>query len=164
MRGSKLTFARAGKMILPKAGHRLLFAYDDLMDAETVAERIPNPKFVCAARIESRRLIVNSDGLASITPRKDFEVHGVIWEVEEVAMTSLDLQLGVPSGVDRFGAFARDPAGTLVVSEFYAYRNLELGAAHPDYLAVILRAARAHRFPSAYLEQLARWDIDCQAA
>jgi hypothetical protein len=60
----------------------------------------------------------------------------------------------VPGGVDRFGGFSRNHAGTLIVSEFYATRNRELGTAHPDYLGLILTAARKHRFPGDYIEQI----------
>jgi hypothetical protein len=151
-------------MIRPKVGCRLIFTYNDMMDAEVMAERVPNPEFICTARMESRRFLVNTDGIASITPRKGFEVHGVIWQVEEVGVTCLSLQLGVPSIYDRFGAFARDPAGQLIISEFYATRNRQLGSAHPSYLAVIVNAARKWQFPESFVEELQSWDIDRQAA
>jgi hypothetical protein len=164
MSKSKLTFARVAKMIRPKVGCRLIFVYDDMMDAEVMAERVPDPEFICTARMESRRFLINTDGIASITPRSGFEVHGVIWQVEEIGVTCLDLQLGVPGGVDRFGGFSRNNSGKLIVSEFYMYRNRELGTAHPDYLTVILNAARKHGFPDDYIEQIERWDVDRQAA
>jgi hypothetical protein len=164
MSDCKRTFGRVAQMIRPKAGHRLLFVFDELMDAETISERVPDPQFVCTARMDSRRFIINTDGRASITPRAGYEVRGVIWELHEVAVTCLDLQLGVPSGVDRFGGFSRDQAGRLIVSEFHAYRNREFGRAHPDYLAVILKAARLHDFPQAYVDQVQGWDVDQQAA
>lgn len=147
MSKSKLTFARVAQMIRPKVGCRLIFVYDDMMDADVMAERVPNPEFICTARMESRRFLVNTDGIASIAPRSVFEVHGVIWQVEEIGVTCLDLQLGVPAGVDRLGGFSRNHAGKLIVSEFYMYRNRELGTAHPDYLGLILTAARRHGFP-----------------
>jgi hypothetical protein len=164
MSNSKLTFARVAQMIRPKVGCRLLFVYDDLMDAAVMAERVPNPEFICTARMESRRFLVNTDGIASITPRVGFEAHGVIWQVEETGVTCLDLQLGVPGGVDRLGGLSRNHAGTLIVSEFYMYRNRELGTAHPDLLTLILSAARKHGFPDDYIEQIERWDVDRQAA
>jgi hypothetical protein len=151
-------------MIRPKAGCRLLFVYDNLMDADVMAERVPDPEFICTARMESRRFLVNTDGIANITPRIGFEVHGVIWQVEEIGVTCLDLQLGVSGGVDRSGGFSRNHAGTLIVSEFYATRNRELGTAHPDYLGLILTAARKHGFPDDYIEQIERFDVDRQAA
>jgi hypothetical protein len=164
MSDSKLTFARVAQMIRPKVGCRLLFVYDDLMDADVMAERVPDPEFICTARMESRRFLINTDGIASITPRMGFEVHGVIWQVEEIGVTCLSLQLGVPSVYDRFSAFARDPAGQLIISEFYATRNRQLGSAHPSYLAVIVDAARKWSFPECYIEELQGWDIDRQAA
>lgn len=110
--------------------------------------------------MQNRRFIVNSDGRASIGPGVGFDVFGVIWEVDEVAMTLLDLQLGVPGDIDRFGSFTRTMAGTLIVSEFYRWRNLQPGVAHPDYLAKIVNAARFHGFPADYIEDVQRWDVD----
>ena len=164
MSGSKLTFQRVAQMIRPRAGNRLLFVYDEMMDPAVMAERVPDPEFVCTARMESRRFIINADGIASITPRRGFECHGVVWQVEEIAVSCLDLLLGVPGPVERFGGFSRNLAGTLIVSEFYMYRNRELGSAHPDYLADIVNAARKHGLPDAYIREIERWDVDQQAA
>jgi hypothetical protein len=97
MPNSKLTFARVAQMIRPKGGCRLLFVYDNLMDADVMAERVPDPEFICTARMESRRFLVNTDGIASITPRIGFEVHGVIWQVEEIGVTCLDCNSACPA-------------------------------------------------------------------
>lgn len=152
------------QMIRPQPGRRLLFAYDELMGESVIRERCPDPVFITTARILSRRFIVNSDGLASIVPRRDYTVHGIIWEVHDVAMTCLDIRLGVPSVYERFGAFARDPAGTLIVSEFHATRNRQSGVANPNYLSVIIEAAQKYGFPADYVEQIQGWDIDRQCA
>jgi hypothetical protein len=151
-------------MIRPQPGHRLLFTFDELMDESVIRERCPDPVFITTAQILSRRFIVNSDGLASIVPRRDYAVHGIIWEVHDVAMTCLDIRLGVPSVYERFGAFARNDAGTLIVSEFHATRNGQFGVAHPSYLSVIVEAARKWEFPDGYVEQIQGWDIDRQCA
>jgi hypothetical protein len=44
--------------IRPRRRHRLLFAYDELMDQSVIAERCPDPVFICAARLISRRFRV----------------------------------------------------------------------------------------------------------
>jgi hypothetical protein len=152
------------QMIRPRPGHRLLFAFDELMAESVIAERCPDPVFITKARLMSRRFIVNSDGLASIVPRRHHVVHGIVWEVHDISLTCLSLQLGVPSIYDRFGAFARDPGGQLIISEFFATRNRKLGSAHPSYLAVIVEAAQKWGFPESYVEELQGWEIDRQAA
>jgi hypothetical protein len=117
MSGSKLTFQCVPQMIRLRAGNRLLFVYDEMMDPAVMAERVPDPEFVCTAHMESQGFIINADGIVSITPRQGFEVHGVVWQVEEIAVSCLDLLLGVPGPVERFGGFSRNLAGTLIVSE-----------------------------------------------
>ena len=47
MSDSKLTFARVAQMIRPKVGCRLIFVYDVMMEAEVMAERVPDPEFIC---------------------------------------------------------------------------------------------------------------------
>jgi hypothetical protein len=54
----------------PRPGYRLVFVFDDLMDESVIRERCPDPVFITTAHIASQRLIVNSDGLSSITPTR----------------------------------------------------------------------------------------------
>ena len=72
------------QLIWPRPGHRLLFVFYEMMDQSVIRERCPDPIFICTARLTSRRFIVNSDGLASIVPRRDYMVHGIVWEVHDL--------------------------------------------------------------------------------
>src|SRR5437762_446072 len=94
------------QLVRPRPGHRLIFAYDGLMQEERIRELCREPRFVTTARYLSKRLIVNDDGVATLVPRRNFTVHGVIWEVSEIAQTGLDICMGVPGIYDRFGSFA----------------------------------------------------------
>jgi hypothetical protein len=84
----------------------------------------------------------------------------VVWEIDDVAMTCLDLQLGVPATYDRFGTFARNSAGTPIVVEFHATRDYRVGRAHPDTIGPIVVAAIARGFPPEYVDELLEWDMD----
>jgi hypothetical protein len=147
-------------MIRPRPAHRLLFVYDTLMDRAVLAQHAPNPVFVTAARISSRRFIVNRDGLPGITPRRGHAVFGLVYELEDIALTCLSLRLGFPTTVERFGGFVRDLAGTLMVVEFFSPRDQRAGRAPPDVIAPIVASAQQWSFPESYLDELRQWDID----
>jgi hypothetical protein len=147
-------------MIRPKPEHRLLFVYDTLMDRATLAQHAPDPVLVTTARIVSRRFIVNRDGIVGITPRRGHTVFGVVYELEDVALTCLSLRLGFPTTVERFGGFVRDPAGTLMVVEFFSPRDQRVGKAMPDTIAPIVASAQQWGVPESYLDELRQWDID----
>jgi hypothetical protein len=112
------------QMVRPRPGRRHIFAYDSLMDEAVIRERCPDPRFVTKARYLSRRFIFNSDGVATVVPRRDFVVHGVIWKISEIGQTGLDIQLGVPSVFDRFAAFARGRSTNWLFQSSMPFRGI----------------------------------------
>ncbi len=147
----------AANLLRPKMGHRHLFVYGPYLDEDLLRERCPDPEFLTLAHYESRRFMINSDGIATAFPRKDHRVYGVVWSVPEIGLAALDIHAGVPHHHDRFGSFCRTADGQLCVSEFYATRNHAPGKANPDYLRPILDAARHWKFPEPYLDEIAGW-------
>src|SRR5882757_986648 len=88
----------ASSMIRPRQGYRLWFTYDAAMNPAIAAQTVPDPVFVTKASIPSRRFIINSEGTASLVPRRNFAIFGIVWEVPDYGMALLDLKLGVPHG------------------------------------------------------------------
>lgn len=146
-----------GQLIRPRPDHRHIFAFDDFMVPDRIAALCPSRRFVTTARYLSKQFMINERGRATLTARRGSTVHGVVWEVSDIAQTGLDIALGVPGIYDRFGSFARTPAGELVVTEYYSTRDHTPGAAAPAYLRAIIDAGRSHGFPQAYLDELAGW-------
>ena len=144
-------------LIRPKPGHRLIFSYDLMMDESVMRERCPDPRFICVGRYLSHRLIWNEDGKVSMVPRRDFTVHGVIWEISEVAQTGLDLQLGVPNPFDRYGALVRGPNNELASVEYYSARNHRHGVAEPVALGRLIEVAKRLNFTADYIGELMDW-------
>ncbi len=145
------------ELVRPQPGHRLIFAYDELMNEDRIGALCPAPRFVTTARYLSRRFTINSGGVATARPQRGHVVHGVVWEVSEIGLTALDIAMGVPGLYDRFGAFAHSEAA-LVTTEFYATRDMRsVGTAKPSYLRVIQDAASHWDFPESYLDEIAGW-------
>jgi hypothetical protein len=115
---------------------------------------------VTIARYTSESFVVTDAGIATLFPRRDSEVWGVIWEISDVAQIGLDLCLGVPGERERFGSFARGVNGEMIATEYYGLRNNQKrGFASPDYLDRIIGAGRMHGLPASYLEELRRWQM-----
>jgi len=155
---AKDTFKKISEMLVyPSAGFRHLFAHSEFMAEDRLRELGSEAEFVCVAYYESRRWIVNSEGIASVIPRRGHQVHGVIWRIPEIELAALDIYLGVPSNVERFGALAYLPNGRRITSEYYGTKIRELGAASAEYLAPILKAGRERGLPDSYVEEMAAW-------
>jgi hypothetical protein len=147
----------AANLLRPKMGYRHLFVYGAYLDENLLRERCPDPEFVTLAHYDNRRFMINSEGLATASPRQGYRVYGVVWSVPEIGLAALDIHAGVPHWHDRFGAFARTASGQLCVSEFFATRNRTLGRADPAYLHPIIAAAWRWKFPQQYIEEIGGW-------
>jgi hypothetical protein len=145
------------QLVQPRPGYRLVFAFDQLMSEEHIRELCPDPRFVMTARYLSKRFVVNDEGVATLVHRRGFEVWGVIWEISDVAQTSLDIAMGMPGVFDRFGCFARGSAGEMISTEYYAALNRTPGIATAEYISPIIAAARHRQFPQTYTDELAGW-------
>jgi len=152
-------FSRVPPLVLPRQGHRLILAFDK-MDPATLEAVCYEPRLVGVARYTSKCFVINDAGVATLYPRRDSEVWGVIWEISDVAQVGLDLCLGVPDDCERFGSFARGVNGELIASEYYGRRNNRTrGLASSDYLDKIIAAGQKHGLPASYLQELRRWQM-----
>ena len=145
------------QLVQPRPGHRLVFAFDQLMAEDRIRELCPNPRFVTTARLLSRRFITNADGVITVMPCRGSVVHGVVWEISESEQIDLETHLGVPGAIDRFGAFARGPDEELITVEYYASRNHRHGVADPLDLMHLQAIGQKRGFPVSYLTELLRW-------
>ena len=93
----------AANLLRPKMGHRHLFVYGPYLDEGLLRERCPDPEFLTLAHYDSRRFIINSEGLATACPRRGYRVYGVVWSVPEIGLAALDIHAGVPHWHDGSG-------------------------------------------------------------
>ena len=154
------TSSRMPPLILPRQGHRLIFAFDELMDQERIEAICYEPRLVTIACYTSKKFVITDAGIATLFPRRASEVWGVIWEISDLAQIGLDICLGVPGERERFGSFARGINGEMIATEYYGLRNnRSRGFASPDYLDKIIAAGQNHGLPASYLQELRRWQL-----
>lgn len=79
----------------------LYFAYGSNMLARQMEQRCPGAKAISTALLRGWRFIINSRGVASIVADKSGTVHGVMWELTEEHLLSLDGYEGVPDWYQR---------------------------------------------------------------
>ncbi|MGH2795292.1 MAG: gamma-glutamylcyclotransferase family protein [Actinomycetota bacterium] len=136
------------------------FAYGSNMDPEQMEERTPGARALGAARLGGYRLTFTRDspawggGVGHIEADANDEVWGVLWDLTEDHLGSLD----VYEGID-VGAYVRE---TLTVSfdgrdvEAHVYLAIPRGYKQPSkkYMSALIRGAEAHGCPDDYIERL----------
>lgn len=145
------------QLVTPAPGHRHVFAFDLLMREDCIREYCPSAMLVTAARLLSRRWLVNQDGIATIMPCRGSTVHGVVWEITKRDQFTLETKLGVPAKLDRSGALARGPQEEMIATELYASGKHRFGVADTLDIPQLITTGRELGFPEAYLSELATW-------
>lgn len=136
------------------------FAYASNMDPQTYRRRCPSAKVMGIARVPGYRLgftrysRARRGGSADIVPDASSEVWGVLYEVDQACLASMDKVEGVPS------AYRREQVEVIASGgdrrQAITYVANRTGEYRPDraYLKVILRGARAHGLPDSYIQML----------
>jgi gamma-glutamylcyclotransferase (GGCT)/AIG2-like uncharacterized protein YtfP len=135
------------------------FAYGSNMDPRTMHRTAPGAEAVGPGRLNGYRLEFNvySDrwegGAANLEPDQDGHVWGVVWEVSEEALDSLDTFVGHPTFYRRedvdVEVAGSDPAAcvTYRVAHQRGYVRPT-----PQYLARLRGAVRVQRLPPEALD------------
>ena len=138
----------------------LYFAYGSNMDPVQMASRCPGATALGAARLEGWRLTFTRDspgwggGVGHIEKAPGDEVWGVLWDVTDEHLRSLDDYEGVAHR-----AYVRDTvtvrAGDRDV-EAHVYIAVPRGSKPPSkkYVAALVRGAEAFALPSEYVSRL----------
>lgn len=135
------------------------FAYASNMDLEQMARRCAGAVLAGVAMLPGRRFIVTREGYGSVVPDSAGTVHGVAWQLTEADERALDAYEGVPEGLYRKEMELVHPRAQAKPLEALVYvaRERARGTPQPGYMEAVVRAARWHGFPAAYLAELARW-------
>ncbi|MGH0029889.1 MAG: gamma-glutamylcyclotransferase family protein [Myxococcota bacterium] len=139
------------------------FAYGSNLDPGTfLGRRRMRPLDACCARLDGWRLVFDlrvgpgERGVANLLPDAGAWVHGVAWAIGRRQAAWLDLTEGVPQGVYRREAvrLARDDAGPLLAFTYVSEHRTPDRRPSQRYMNLLLRGARHHRLPDAWLTRL----------
>ena len=153
-----------GEPALPAESMRALyFAYASNMDECGMRASCPSARCLGAARLEGHRLaftrrsVVSGTGVADVVPAADGEVWGVLYELDEEDLETLDRKEGNGWAYRRERKRVEPAAGGPALQAIlYTVIEKEPREVPPSrqYLGRVLRAAEAHALPAGYVAML----------
>lgn len=139
------------------ADRHIYFAYGSNLCVRQMAQRCPDATDPQPATLADHDWLINERGVATVEPFTGSEVHGVIWQVSDRDLATLDSAEGVPLRYrrDRLTvATGNGPSPAWV----YIDHRVEPGPPRAGYLERILDGARHHGLPHRWIAFLERWD------
>ncbi len=140
----------------------LYFGYASNMEPPVFRRRCPGAKAVGRARLPGYRLAFSRysrqrrGGSADVVEDASSEVWGVLYEVDDACLASMDRVEDVPTAYRRERVTVLDDAGH--PQEAITYVANKTGEFLPsrEYLEAIVRGARAYGLPPEYIQVLER--------
>ncbi|HEY1170958.1 MAG TPA: gamma-glutamylcyclotransferase family protein [Verrucomicrobiae bacterium] len=135
------------------------FAYGSNMDPVQMRVRCPGARITGTAILPGYRWIINSAGYATVIPSPAHTVYGVLWELTQEHLVTLDEYEGLQediywrTDVTIQSLTEKKPVRAII---YFARSEIE-GRPVPDYTEHILRTARDFVFPESYIRELAKF-------
>ncbi|WP_422744915.1 poly-gamma-glutamate hydrolase family protein [Mycobacterium sp. WMMD1722] len=142
---------------MPSDIRHAYFAYGSNLCVQQMARRCPDAGDPRRATLADHDWLINERGVATVEPVAGAQVHGVLWQVSDRDLATLDSAEGVPVRYrrDRLTVHTDDgPAHAWV----YIDHRVEAGPPRPGYLERVINGALQHDLPHRWIEFLRRWD------
>ncbi|MDZ4269661.1 MAG: poly-gamma-glutamate hydrolase family protein [Mycobacterium sp.] len=133
------------------------FAYGSNLCVRQMAQRCPDATDPRRATLADHDWLINERGVATVEPFTGSVVHGVVWQLSDRDLATLDSAEGVPVRYRRDRLTVRTDEGPAPAWVYIDHRA-EPGPPRPGYLERILDGARHHGLPHRWIEFLERWD------
>ena len=133
------------------------FAYGSNLCVRQMARRCPGAVDPRPAMLADHDWLINERGVATVEPFDGSEVHGVVWQLTDHDLATLDSAEGVPVRYrrDRLTVHTDDGPSQAWV---YIDHRVDPGPPRPGYLERIVDGALHHGLPQRWVEFLKRWD------
>ncbi|WP_297593003.1 poly-gamma-glutamate hydrolase family protein [Mycobacterium sp.] len=141
---------------MPALRH-LYFAYGSNLCVRQMARRCPDAAAPRPAVLADHDWLINQRGVATVEPLAGNQVHGVVWQISDGDLATLDSAEGVPVRYrrDRLTVHTDDGPSPAWV---YIDHRVTPGPPRPGYLPTIIDGATQHGLPQRWLAFLRRWD------
>ena len=133
------------------------FAYGSNLSVAQMATRCPDAKDPVPATLADHDWLINERGVATVEAFAGGQVHGILWQVSDTDLASLDRAEGVPDRYRRDWMTVLTNEGP-VDAWVYVDHRVEPGPAREGYLEGIIDAAGHHGLPAPWVDFLHRWD------
>ena len=133
------------------------FAYGSNLCVRQMAQRCPGAVDPRPAQLVDHDWLINQRGVATVERFDGSTVHGVLWQLTDHDLASLDSAEGVPVRYYRDRLTVHTDDG---LSEAWVYidHRVEPGTPRPGYLERVIDGALHHDLPHRWIEYLKRWD------
>jgi phage replication-related protein YjqB (UPF0714/DUF867 family) len=138
-------------------GRHAYFAYGSNLCVTQMARRCPDATDPRPAKLAEHDWLINQRGVATIEPFPGTDVHGVLWQISDADLATLDSAEGVPVRYRRDRMVVRTDDGPSAAWVYIDHR-VEPGPPRPGYLDRIVAAAAHHGLPQGWIDFLRRWD------
>jgi len=134
----------------------LYFAYGSNMASRRLRERVPGARAAGRARLDGWRLVADKpgrDGSAKLNLARapDARVWGVLWELDEAGLATLDRFEG---GYERVAVTVHAGRRALLATTYASQRREAAPGLAPGYKAFVVEGAREHGLPARWLAAL----------
>jgi gamma-glutamylcyclotransferase (GGCT)/AIG2-like uncharacterized protein YtfP len=133
------------------------FAYGSNMSVSQMARRCPSAACRGNASLADHDFLINDRGFATIVPKAQSTVYGILWTLSESHIVSLDEYEGIEVGHYRKEQIAVCFNGQTVVAMVYVATDSNPGIPEASYIECIVDAATAHGLTLDYIGRLAKW-------
>jgi gamma-glutamylcyclotransferase (GGCT)/AIG2-like uncharacterized protein YtfP len=136
------------------------FAYGSNMDPKQMASRCPGAVAIGSARLPNYELAFVWDspgwggGVATVIPSSSLEVWGVLWDLTDEHIESLDRYEGVAVGAYIKEDVDVEAESGLVKALIYLATDARKKQPSARYLDALISGARAFSLPAHYVEKL----------
>ncbi len=133
------------------------FAYGSNLCVRQMAARCPDAGDPRPAMLTDHDWLINQRGVATVEPFAAGQVHGVLWQVSDHDLATLDGAEGVPVRYRRDRLAVHTDVG-LLPAWVYIDHRVTPGPPRPGYLPRIIDGAIHHGLPQRWIDFLHRWD------
>ena len=133
------------------------FAYGSNLCVTQMALRCPEAVNPRPAVLADHDWLINQRGVATVEPFAGNQVHGVLWQISDDDLATLDTAEGVPVRYRRDQLTVHTGDGPSPAWVYIDHR-VNPGPPRPGYLPRIIDGAVHHGLPQRWIDFLRRWD------
>jgi hypothetical protein len=132
-------------------------AYGSNMSRAVMRRHAPGAEPMGVAALPNYRFLIATQGYASVAPRRNAAVYGVLWRLTPRDRATLDVWEGVAAGLYCTAILPVRQDGRRRLALVYIARSQKEGAPRTGYMDVVLAAALEWQLPLPYIEELRGW-------
>jgi gamma-glutamylcyclotransferase (GGCT)/AIG2-like uncharacterized protein YtfP len=134
----------------------LHFAYGSNMSRTLMRPRCAGAREVGPAVLDDHRVMISTDGYATVVPAAGERVHGIVWRLTTRDLAALNNYERVDAGLFHAETMPVRCGARRMAALVYVGRSRKAGRPRPGYLDLVVDAAVDVGLPPDYVRKLSR--------